>query len=140
MYKKIIAKDTAPLLIAFIVGILLVIPRLLPGIPQGVDSASHLSKIFFMVKWHDELGYIPSWFPDWYCGTPFLLLYSPLSYFLTFAIANIGIDAINSYKFVDTLFFLVTPIAVFFLGREIKLNIIQASLSALIFVLTPAVI
>ncbi|WP_455369374.1 6-pyruvoyl-tetrahydropterin synthase-related protein [[Eubacterium] cellulosolvens] len=140
MNKKIIAKDTIPLLIAFIVGILLVIPRLLPGIPQGVDSASHLSKILFMVKWNDALGHIPSWFPDWYCGTPFLLLYSPLSYFLTFAIANITKDSINAYKFIDTIFFLVTPFAVYFLARELKLSIKEASWSALIFGLTPTVI
>ena len=140
MNKKIIAKDTIPLLIAFIIGILIVIPRLLPGIPQGVDSTSHLSKILFMFKWYDRLGYIPSWFPDWYCGTPFLLLYSPLSYFLTFAIANIGKDALNAYKFVDTIFFLVTPITVYFLGRELKLSIRESSWSALIFGLTPTVI
>ncbi|TRO61463.1 hypothetical protein E2P64_01290 [Candidatus Bathyarchaeota archaeon] len=140
MNKKIIAKDTIPLLIAFIIGILIVIPRLLPGIPQGVDSASHLSKILFMFKWHDRLGYIPSWFPDWYCGTPFLLLYSPLSYFLTFAIAIIGKDAVSAYKFIDTIFFLVTPITVYLLGRELKLSIRESSWSALIFGLTPTVI
>ena len=140
MNRKIIAKDTIPLLIAFIVGILLVIPRVLPGIPQGVDSASHLSKILFMIKWHDELGYIPSWFPDWYCGTPFLLLYPPLSYFLTFSISKIGLDAISAYKFIDTIFFLVTPITVYFLGRELKLSISESSWSALIFALTPTVI
>jgi hypothetical protein len=140
MKKKIIAKEIIPLLIAFTIGILIVIPRLLPGIPQGVDSTSHLSKILFMFNWYDRLGYIPSWFPDWYCGTPFLLLYSPLSYFLTFAIANIGKDAVNAYKFVDTIFFLVTPITVYFLGRELKLSIRESSWSALIFGLTPAVI
>ncbi|WP_455278441.1 6-pyruvoyl-tetrahydropterin synthase-related protein [[Eubacterium] cellulosolvens] len=140
MNKKIIAKDNTPLLIAFIIGIFLIVPRLLPGIPQGVDSASHLSKILFMVKWYDRLGYIPSWFPDWYCGTPFLLLYSPLSYFLTFSLANIGKDVINTYKFVDASFFILTPIAVYLLGRELKLNIREASWSALIFGLTPTVI
>ncbi|MFC1505967.1 6-pyruvoyl-tetrahydropterin synthase-related protein [Thermoproteota archaeon] len=140
MNKKIIAKDTIPLLIAFIIGILIVIPRLLPGIPQGVDSASHLSKILFMFKWHDRLGYIPSWFPDWYCGTPFLLLYSPLSYFLTFSMANIVKDAVIAYKFIDTIFFLVTPITVYLLGRELRLSIREASWSALIFGLTPTVI
>ncbi|MCK5626936.1 hypothetical protein KAI23_03090 [Candidatus Bathyarchaeota archaeon] len=56
MNKKIIAKDTIPLLIAFIIGILIVIPRLLPGIPQGVDSTSHLSKILFMFKGYEKLG------------------------------------------------------------------------------------
>jgi uncharacterized membrane protein len=93
-----------------------------------------------MFKGYDKLGYIPSWFPDWYCGTPFLLLYSPLSYFLTFSIANIGKDAISAYKFIDTIFFLITPIAVYFLGRELKLSIREASWSALIFGLTPTVI
>ncbi|MHA2031111.1 MAG: 6-pyruvoyl-tetrahydropterin synthase-related protein [Candidatus Kariarchaeaceae archaeon] len=140
MNKKIIAKDTIPLLIAFIIGILIVIPRLLPGIPQGIDSPSHLSKILFMFKWYNRLDYVPSWFPDWYCGTPFLLLYSPLSYFLTFAIANIGKDAVNAYKFIDTIFFLVTPITVYLLGRELRLSIREASWSALIFGLTPTVI
>ena len=60
MNKKIIAKDTIPLLIAFIIGILIVIPRLLPGIPQGVDSASHLSKILFMFNGMiDSVTFLP---------------------------------------------------------------------------------
>ncbi|MCK5626935.1 glycosyltransferase family 39 protein [Candidatus Bathyarchaeota archaeon] len=63
-----------------------------------------------------------------------------MSYFLTFSIANIGKDAISAYKFIDTIFFLITPIAVYFLGRELKLSIREASWSALIFGLTPTVI
>ncbi|MEM2942935.1 MAG: hypothetical protein QXT81_05895, partial [Candidatus Bathyarchaeia archaeon] len=80
-----------PLILSLVVSFLVAAARFSPGIPQGVDSTSHLSKILFMFNWYNKLGYIPSWYPDWYCGTPFLLLYSPLSYMLTFAVALLGI-------------------------------------------------
>ncbi len=140
MEGKAFRHETAPLVAALLASVVIVIPRFSPGIPQGVDSASHLSKILFMVKSYDSVGYIPSWYPDWYGGTPFLLLYSPLSYLLTFAVALTGIGAVTAYKLVDAIFFVIAPVTVYFLGRELDLDGEEAAWGALLFALTPTVV
>ncbi|MGQ9542719.1 MAG: 6-pyruvoyl-tetrahydropterin synthase-related protein [Candidatus Bathyarchaeia archaeon] len=129
-----------PLIGSIIIGAVTVIPRFAPGIPQGVDSTSHLSKILFIINSYSSLHYIPSWYPDWYGGAPFLLLYSPLSYILTFAVALSGIDGVSAYKIVDATFYVATPIAVYILGREFGLNSEEAAWGSLLFTLTPTVI
>jgi len=126
--------------IAVLTNMILVIPRLIPGIPQGVDSTSHLSKILFMFKWYSVLGHVPSWYPDWYGGAPFLLLYSPLSYWLTFGIALTGAGAVTAYKIVDAISFVAAPITLYLLGRELDLEAKEAAWASLLFVLTPTVV
>ncbi len=140
MERRIFGRDSAYLLTAIVASIVISIPRLAPGIPEGVDSTSHLSKILFMSQWCTKLGYIPSWYPDWYGGSPFLLLYSPLSYFLTFAVTYAGIDAVAAYKLVDSTFFVLAPLSVYLLGRELNLGVKEAAVGSLLFVLTPTVV
>jgi hypothetical protein len=140
MERRKFGRDSTYLLAAIVAGIMISIPRLAPGIPQGVDSTSHLSKILFMFNWYTKLGYIPSWYPDWYGGSPFLLLYSPLSYFLTFGVTYAGIDAVAAYKLVDSTFFVLTPLSVYLLGRELNLGVKEAAVGSLLFVLTPTVV
>ena len=133
-------RQATPLILALVAGILVVIPRFSPGIPQGVDATSHLSKISFMFNWYNRLGYVPSWYPDWYGGTPFLLLYSPLSYVMTFTMALLGIGVVAAYKLVDATFFVLAPLTVYLLGRELELDIKESAWGSLLFVLTPTVI
>ncbi len=133
-------RQATPLILALVAGILVVIPRFSPGIPQGVDATSHLSKIFFMFNWYNRLGYVPSWYPDWYGGTPFLLLYSPLSYVLTFTLALLGIGVVAAYKLVGASFFVLAPLSVYLLGRELELDVKESAWGSLLFVLTPTVI
>lgn len=129
-----------PLIFSIVISVLTVLSRFSPGIPEGVDSTSHLSKILFIVDSYKSLHYVPSWYPDWYGGSPFLLLYSPLSYILTFSVALTGIDGVLAYKIVDAAFYVVTPITIYILGLGLNLKQVEAAWASLIFTLTPTVI
>ncbi|MEM3382222.1 MAG: 6-pyruvoyl-tetrahydropterin synthase-related protein [Candidatus Bathyarchaeia archaeon] len=129
-----------PLVCSIMISALTVLSRFSPGIPEGVDSTSHLNKILFIIDSYKLLHYIPSWCPDWYGGSPFLLLYSPLSYILTFSVALTGIDGVLAYKIVDAAFYVVTPITIYILSRGLDLKPVEAAWASLIFTLTPTVI
>jgi len=115
-------------------------PRFAPGIPLGIDSTSHLNKILFICNAFKAYGYVPSWSPDWYCGTPFLLLYPPLAYYLVFITSFIGAGAVVAYEAVDSLFYFLSILAVFYLSRKLGLSVFKSTLAMTIFSLTPVVI
>jgi hypothetical protein len=106
---------------------------------MGVDTTSHLYKILFLQYWW-KLGLNPFWSADWYAGSPALLLYPPLSYYITAGIAMLGIDPVFSYKFVDALFYCFTPITIYLLVRELGFGKGESALGALLFSLFPEVI
>ncbi len=115
------------------------IPRFLPGIPLSVDTTSHLYKILFLQYWWKQ-GITPFWSTDWYAGSPALLLYPPLSYYITAGLAVLGLDPLLAYKLVDALFYSLTPLAVYFLAKELGFNKGESALGALLFSLFPEVI
>ena len=115
------------------------IPRLTPGIPMGVDTSSHLYKILFLQYWWSR-GVNPFWSADWYAGSPALLLYPPLGYYLTAGIAVLGVDPLLAYKLVDAFFYSVAPVAIFFLVRELGFGKGESALGALMFSVFPQVI
>jgi hypothetical protein len=106
---------------------------------MGVDTTSHLYKILFLQYWW-KLGLNPFWSADWYAGSPALLLYPPLSYYITAGIAMLGVDPVLSYKFVDALFYWFTPITIYLLVRELGFGKGESALGALLFSLFPEVI
>jgi uncharacterized membrane protein len=63
-----------------------------------------------------------------------------LSYLLTFAVTYAGIDAVAAYKLVDVTFFVLAPLSVYILGRELNLGVKEAAVGSLLFVLTPTVV
>jgi hypothetical protein len=128
------------LLFVALLNILILAPRFLPGIPLGIDATSHLSKILLMYNSYLNHGYIPSWNPDWYCGTPFLLFYPPLSYWIVFSLSFLGLGPILSYKIIDAFFYFVMPFIVYFLALEFNLKKKESAFAALIFTLSPVVI
>jgi hypothetical protein len=113
--------------------------RLGPGIPMGVDTTSHLYKIIFLQYWWKQ-GVDPFWSLDWYAGSPALLLYPPLSYYLTAAIAMLGVDPVLAYKVVDAFFYAIAPVTIFYLARELGFDRGESALGALMFSLFPQVI
>lgn len=113
---------------------------MLPGIPMGVDSSSHIYKVMFILKSLKEYGYIPFWTSDWYGGTPLLFLYPPLSYIICSSISLTGLNPISSYKLVEIVFYLLAPFSIYKLGRELGLSYINSWIAALLFSLSPAVI
>ncbi len=87
-----------------------------------------------------EHGYIPSWNPDWYCGTPFLLFYPPLSYWIVFLLSLLGLGPILSYKIIDAFFYFVMPFIIYFLALEFNFKKRESAFATLIFALSPVVI
>jgi hypothetical protein len=125
----------AAALIAFAVTV----PRFAPGIPMSVDTTSHLYKILFLQYWW-KLGVTPFWSADWYAGSPAVLLYPPLGYYLTAGVAMLGVDPVLSYKLVDALFYWFTPATIYLLGKELGFGKGESAFGALLFSLFPEVV
>ena len=106
---------------------------------MGVDTTSHLYKILFLQYWWKK-GVNPFWSADWYAGSPALLLYPPLGYYLTAAIAMLGVDPLLAYKLVDAFFYWTAPVTIFLLGRELGFGKGESALGALMFSVFPQVI
>ncbi len=102
--------------------------------PLGMDSFSHLPKLFYLV----EHGFA-SWFFDWYAGMPLFLFYPPLAYLLAYLPTLAGVDPLLSYKIVETGFILLAVPLVYLLARRIGLPRERAAYAVLIFSLIPFV-
>jgi uncharacterized membrane protein len=127
------------LVAAVIVSVGVTLHRFGPGIPMSVDTTSHLYKILFLQHWWKQ-GVFPFWSPDWYAGSPALLLYPPLGYYLAAGLSMVGIEPVLSYKVVDAAFYWVAPISVYFLGKELGFSKGESALGALLFSVVPEVI
>lgn len=106
---------------------------------MSIDTTSHLYRVLFLHQWLDQ-GIFPFWSPDWYAGSPAILLYPPLSYYLAIGVSTAGVDPVLSYKLVDAVFYWLAPITVFFLGRELGFSKGESALGALLFSVVPEVI
>jgi len=124
---------------AFIVSIGITLPRFAPGIPMSVDTTSHLYRILFFDHWLKQ-GVVPFWSPDWYAGSPAILLYPPLGYYIVLALSGIGLDPLFSYKVIDAVFYWLAPLAVYFLSKELGFGKGESALAALLFSVVPEVI
>jgi hypothetical protein len=124
---------------AFILSVAVTLPRFGPGIPMSVDTTSHLYRILFFDHWLKE-GVFPFWSPDWYAGSPAILLYPPLGYYIVLGLSQVGLDPVFSYKVVDAVFYWLAPLAVYFLSKELGLGKGESALGALIFSVVPEVI
>lgn len=121
------------------ISVSITLPRFGAGIPMSVDTTSHLYKILFLQNWWKQ-GVFPFWSPDWYAGSPALLLYPPLSYYIPAWFSMLGVDPLLCYKLVDAVFYLLAPVAVYFLAKEFGLSKGQSALGALLFSVVPEVI
>jgi len=106
---------------------------------MSIDTTSHLYRVLFLHQWLDQ-GVFPFWSPDWYAGSPAILLYPPLSYYLAIGVSTTGLDPLLSYKLVDAVFYWLAPITVFFLGRELGFSKGESALGSLLFSVVPEVI
>ena len=123
-----------------LVNILFAAPRLMPGLPMGVDSSSHLYKVMFMVKSFAEQGYVPDWTPEWYGGMHLFRQYPPLSYYLVFLLALTGLGPVWAYKLIDFTFYLIAPFTLYHLARELDIDTYSSLIASLIFSLSPLII
>ncbi len=122
------------------INLVMVSVRFLDGLPLGVDSTSHLFRVMLMFKSYTENGYVPQWNPDWYGGTTIFLLYPPLSYYLTFVVSLVSWGPIIAYKLVDSAFFLLGPVAVYYLARYVGGNKKEGVLAAFLFSFSPTIV
>ncbi|MFH0848917.1 MAG: 6-pyruvoyl-tetrahydropterin synthase-related protein [archaeon] len=133
--------DTRYILLAGILfSVIVALPRMISGVPEGVDSTSHLYRVLFMFDSMTKLGYIPAWSPDWYGGTAFVLFYPPLGYWIVLAVALMGATPTLAYKIVDAAAYTVAPLAVFYLCRQLRIDTKSSAIAALLFSLSPSVI
>ncbi len=114
--------------------------RLMDGLPLGVDSTSHLFRVMLMTKSYRENGHFPEWNPYWYGGTPLVLLYPPLTYYLAVTPSILGLDPVLSYKLLDVVFFLLGPIGIYYLSRTLRIRHVQSIFAAFFFSFSPSVI
>jgi hypothetical protein len=124
---------------AILISIAVTIPRFGDGIPMGVDTTSHLYKILFLQYWWRQ-GVFPFWSPDWYAGSPALLLYPPLGYYITAGVSLLGLDPLLSYKLVDAVGYWLAPVGVYFLADELGFSKGLNALAALLFSVVPEVV
>ena len=117
-----------------------ILQKLFNGLPMGEDATSHLYKILYSYQNYKATGVIPAWSNLWYAGHPLFLYYPPLSYYLVLAVSLIGFDPTGTYKVVDAFFFIIAPIAVYFLAKKLQLNEKESLAAALLFTVSPSVI
>ena len=133
-------RNTAYFVVAAVaVSIGITLPRLLPGIPMSIDTTSHLYRVLFLQQWFKQ-GIFPFWSSDWYAGSPAVLLYPPLGYYISVGLSIAGLDPLSAYKTVDAVFYWLAPIAVYFLGKELGFSKGESALGALLFSVVPEVI
>jgi hypothetical protein len=124
---------------AFIFSLIVSLPRLSAGLPMGVDSSSHLSKVMFVTDSLMRYGTIPFWNPDWYGGTPFLVLYPPLSYVLT-GFLGVAVGPVLAYKLVDLVFYVAAVPVVYWLARDFGLSGLESAVAVFLYGTVPEVV
>ncbi|MFQ5997676.1 MAG: 6-pyruvoyl-tetrahydropterin synthase-related protein [Candidatus Bathyarchaeia archaeon] len=102
------------------------------GFPLGMDTFSHLPKIFYLAKFG-----VASWYFDWYGGYPLFIFYPPLSYLIGYGPIALGLDPLFSYKAVEFTALLVTPLVFYFFARKLGISEKRALYGTLIFSLVP---
>jgi hypothetical protein len=122
-----------------VISLLVTLPRFSPGIPLSIDTTSHLYRVLYLSIWARQ-GLLPFWSPDWYAGSPTLLLYPPFGYYIAVGLTLLGIDPLVSYKLVDAFFYCAAPVSVFFLTKEFGFSTGEAALSSVLYSLVPEVI
>jgi hypothetical protein len=141
---SLMKKETLTSLIFFTalisIGIISSYQRFFAGLPMGIDSPSHMFKILYLNQVFDNHGYIPAWCADWYGGTPFLHFYPPLSYLLTSAVSMLGLGPILAYNIVETFFYIITPLTIYFLSQSLGFKKNQSIIAGLTYSLTPIVL
>ena len=127
--------------LAFAVAISCVITlsRFAPGVPMGIDTTSHLYRVLFLSEWLGR-GIFPFWSPDWYGGSPTLLLYPPLGYFFSVGLSLLGIDPLLSYKIVDAVFYCLAPLTLYALAREFGFSKGESAFASALYSVVPEVI
>ncbi len=121
------------LFLIFIISFSLVSPFLINNtIPNSDDFSSHYFKTEYMKMSFDKYGKIPEWNELWYGGSPLLLFYPPLSYYVVFLFSFL-MPVLSAYHFITCLFYALGSVSIYFLAKAFKVKENTALLSALFF-------
>ena len=130
------AKDSICYIVIFAVALYGSVPLFsASSVPPGYDSVMHFSKIRIFSQFFPS---IPRWFPWWYCGTPSLRFYPPLSYFLLSSISWLfRISALEAYQFTDFFSFYLAGLFIYHLMKTLTNSRFASVSSAILYMLTP---
>lgn len=104
-------------------------------VPPGFDSVMHLSKIRIFSRF---FPYVPRWFPWWYCGTPSLRFYPPLSYLTANLIGWLfQMSALEAYQYTDLFSFYLAGLFMYLFMRAIGNSHVSSLASAVFYMLSP---
>jgi uncharacterized membrane protein len=105
------------------------------SIPPGFDSVMHLSKIRILSEFFPS---IPKWFPWWYCGTPSLRFYPPLSYLAATFICWISqVNPVEAYQITDLFSFFLTGLSMYLFMKSLGFHRFSSFASAVFYMLSP---
>ena len=81
---------------------------------------------------------IPQWFPWWYCSTPSLRFYPPLSYlFATLTNGLLGTSPLVGYQLTDFFFFFLVGLFTYFFVKKLTDSRCAGVASAMFYMLSP---
>jgi uncharacterized membrane protein len=111
------------------------IPQFLTSIPSGFDSVMHFSKIRIFLQY---FPLIPRWFPWWYCGTPSLRFYPPLSYLTATTVGWLfKTSTIRAYQFTDFFSFFLAGLFTYLFMKALGCGRISSVSSAVLYLIIP---
>jgi len=106
---------------------------LLTSFPLGSDTPSHLAKVYYLDQYYPHF---PSWYYKEGSGYPFLMMYSPLSYYITFFLHKLfSISIFEAFNLTWFSSMLLGGIAVYFFAR-VKFRNELVALSSSVFYLS----
>jgi len=125
---KIIKKEGLFLILSclliVVLGFILYSKPLIDNNPVGIDFLGHATKVSYI----NEFG-SPSWDLSWYCGAPFLKLYSPLVYYAAYIFGG----PVFGINLMGILSIILSSIGVFFLIKFYTKRISASLMGALLF-------
>ncbi len=104
------------------------------SIPPGCDSAMHFSKIRVFSQFFPNM---PRWFPWWYCGTPSLRFYPPLSYSVSSLVGWLCASPVEAYKFIDFFSFFLAGLFIYQFMKVLTRSRSSSVSSAMLYMLSP---
>ncbi|AEF97136.1 6-pyruvoyl-tetrahydropterin synthase-related protein [Methanotorris igneus] len=126
-------KVYSKVLLLFLLTSIVLHPFLNSNLPPGVDTPSHLEKIWLVSKSLIEKGQVPFWDPYWYGGYPPFKYYPPLSYWTAGILSFLGFGEVLAYKIFIFLSFFLCGYAVYLLSREIGMGEWSSFFSSFLF-------
>ncbi len=107
-------------------------------VPPGFDSPMHLSKIRVFSQ---SFPSIPKWFPWWYCGTPSLRFYPPLSYLFATTIGwLLKAPALRAHQLTDLFSFFLAGLFLHLFMRRVTGSRFAGVCSAVLYMLSPQIL